>query len=179
MLHRKNIPLVILRSVRRIVFGFILLLARTASSQTTETVAEAGTKTEFASNVFGVGVNASVCTGMGLSFREHFGQSPLAYQISGGIWKSSGTTIGDIGGEFQYDLSVASSRLYALAGGGYYPVNFNSSSTGGATRFGGGVGYEGQLSRSVGVYCNLMITFFEPSGDILPLPSAGILVYFR
>ena len=160
-------------------FGVLSFLAVSSEAQTTETVAEAGTKTQFSSNVFGVGLNASVCTGMGLSFREHFGQSPFAYQISGGIWKSGNTTIGDIGGELQYDLSVSSSRLYAVAGGGYYPVNFNSNSTDGATRFGAGIGYEGQLSKSVGVYGNLMITFFEPSGDIFPLPSVGILVYFR
>jgi hypothetical protein len=26
---------------------------------------------------------------------------------------------------------------------------------------------------------NLMVTLFEPNGDVLPLPSAGLLVYFK
>ncbi len=156
-----------------------MLCVGPVSAQTTETAVDAGTSAEFNTNVFGVGLSASLCSGMGLTFRHHIAKIPLAYQITGGIWKSGGVTLGDIGAEIQYDLSVSTNRLYAVAGGGYYPVNFDASDTKSPTRFGVGIGYEQELSKSVGLYGNLMITFFQPSGDILPLPSLGLLVFFK
>ena len=167
-------------------FTFVALWALAASiscasAQTSTTEGQAGTANAsiFATNVYGVGLSASLCSGMGLTFRQHFAYTPLAYQITGGVWKTHSLGMYDLGAEIQYDLSLSTNRLYALAGGGYYYYGHTAQELTSPGRFGLGVGYEMTYAKSVGLSLNLMITLFEPEGDILPLPSLGLLVYFK
>jgi hypothetical protein len=154
-----------------------IFTAARVCAQTTTTESAAGTQATLQSNVFGVGLNASLCSGMGVAFREHFASIPLAYQITVGPWKTHSLSLFDAGLEIQYDLSLSTNRLYAVAGGGYY--NASDSSIKNHVRFGAGIGYEVPFSNSIGAFANIMITVFEPSGDIIPLPTIGFLVYFR
>ena len=91
----------------------------------------------------------------------------------------------DIGAEIQYDLTLSTNRLYAVAGAGYYYygttnlLGINTNGLASPTRFGAGIGYEMPYSQTVGASFNLMITIFEPEGDIIPLPSLGVHVYFK
>jgi len=159
--------------------------ASQVSAQTTTTEAQTSTRNFFETNVFGVGLSASLCSGMGLSFRQHFAGLPLGYQITGGIWKTSTLYMYDIGAEIQYDLTLSTNRLYAVAGAGYYYygttnlLGINTNGLASPTRFGAGIGYEMPYSQTVGASFNLMITIFEPEGDIIPLPSLGVHVYFK
>ena len=169
------------------VLSFAMFFAGTANgaAQTTVTESEAGVQNVFATNVFGVGISASLCSGMGLSFRQHFAAVPLGYQITGGIWKTHDLYTYDAGAEVQYDLSLSTNRLYALGAIGYYyygntdQFGINTNALDSPLRFGAGIGYEMPYSRSVGASISLMITVFEPSGDVIPLPSLGFHVYFK
>jgi hypothetical protein len=165
--------------IRRLVILVACLVASSAQAQTTTTEGEAGTTAAFSDNVFGVGLAASLCSGMGLAFRHHLPGIPIAYQLAGGVIKSGDLTLWDMGLEAQFDLSLSTNRLYALIGGGYYYKGNGHNDFDAPNRFGAGLGYEMPFSKSVGMSMNLMVTLFEPSGDILPLPSAGLLVYFK
>lgn len=148
-------------------------------AQTTTTESQAGEVKLFNSDVFGVGLTASLCSGMGLSFKQHFANVPIAYQVSGGIWKTEDLKLYDIGAEFQYDLSLDRDRVYAVVGLGYYYSGKNSNELQGPSRFGAGIGYEIPMSTQIGAYANLMLTLFSPKGDVLPLPSVGAHIYFK
>jgi hypothetical protein len=169
------------------VLSFALLFAGavSATAQTTVTESEAGVQNVFATNVFGVGISASLCSGMGLSFRQHFADVPAGYQLTGGIWKTHDLYMYDMGAEIQYDLFLSVNRLYALGGIGYYyygntdRFGINKNGLDSPLRFGAGIGYEMPYSRSVGASISVMITAFEPSGDIIPLPSLGFHIYFK
>jgi hypothetical protein len=164
------------------IFCILFLLFATVGSgmaQTGSTAQQAGEQRVFSTDVFGVGLAASLCSGMGLSFKHHPGNVPFAYQVTGGVWKQDSLSMYDIGAEFQYDLSVDNNRLYAVAGAGYYHVRSGSEDLNDPTRLGIGVGYEVPLSPRFGASFNLMITLFQPSGTILPLPSVGIHTYFK
>jgi hypothetical protein len=116
---------------------------------------------------------------MGLSFKQHFGNIPIAYQVSGGVWKTADLKLYDIGAEFQYDLTLNRDRIYAVVGLGYYYSGKNSNELAGPSRFGAGIGYEIPMGPQIGAYANLMLTLFSPKGDILPLPSVGAHIYFK
>jgi hypothetical protein len=150
-----------------------------AAAQTTSTESQAASAQLFESNVFGVGLAASLCSGMGLSFKQHFANIPLSYQVTGGVWKTSELKLYDAGFEIQYDLSMSSNRLYAVVGAGYYYSGKNTNELEGPSRFGAGIGYEIPMSTQIGVSANLMLTVFSPKGDILPLPSVGAHIYFK
>jgi hypothetical protein len=171
------------RSCFAFITAAILLTSSVASSQTTRTDSLAPTITRFNQNVFGVGIAASLCSGMGLSFKHHLANIPIAYQVSAGAVKAGGIVLWDLGGEFQYDLSVASNRLYAVFGIGEYYYGKDSNQVGNRlvspTRLGIGIGYEMSQSNAIGLSLNLMITLFEPDGVILPLPSIGLHYYFK
>jgi hypothetical protein len=165
--------------IRRILIAFACFAAIPASAQTTTTEGGAGTTTSFSDNVFGVGLNASLCSGMGLAFRHHLPNVPLAYQLAGGAIKSSDLLLWDLGLEVQLDLSVADNRLYAVVAGGYYYYGKSGNDANSPNRFGAGIGYEIPFNKSVGMSMNLMLTLFEPEGDVMPLPSVGMLIYFK
>ncbi|HEX5316330.1 MAG TPA: hypothetical protein VFX22_06735 [Candidatus Kapabacteria bacterium] len=163
-----------------LVFSSLLMASSSgARAQTSTTGIQAGTVGLFSTNVYGVGLSASLCSGMGLTFRQHFAYNPLAYQITGGVWKTHSLGMYDLGAQIQYDLSLSTNRLYALAGGGYYYYGHTAQELASPARVGLGLGYEMTYANSVGLSLNLLVTVFEPDGDILPLPSLDLLIYFR
>jgi hypothetical protein len=165
-----------------VIFPSLLMIGASfsqVSAQTATTEGQAGTVGLFATNVYGVGLSASLCSGIGISFRQHFAYTPLAYQITGGIWKTHDLGMYDVGAEIQYDLSLSTNRLYAIAGGGYYYYGHTAQELASPARVGLGIGYEVTYAKSIGLSLNLLVTLFEPEGDILPLPSLGLLVYFK
>jgi hypothetical protein len=163
-----------------ILVAVCLMGANAAQAQTAATEGEAGVQSVFPTNVFGIGLSASLCSGMGLSFRQHFAYTPLAYQLTGGVWKTHTISMYDFGASIQYDLTLSNTyRLYALMGAGYYYYGDSTNELKSPGRFGLGVGYEIPFSKSIAISADIMISLFEPSGDILPLPSIGMLVFFK
>lgn len=170
------------QKLAKVILPLLLIMVASiscVSAQTTTNEGHAGTAALFSTNVYGVGLNASLCSGIGISFRQHFAYNPLAYQITGGVWKTHDVGMYDLGAEIQYDLALSTNRLYALAGGGYYYYGHTAQELASPVRVGLGVGYELTFGKSIGLSLDLMVTVFEPEGDILPLPSLGLLVYFK
>ncbi len=134
----------------------------------------------FAENIFGIGLHASLVTGMGLSFRQRIANTAVAYQINGGILKLSSTFYYDFGGEFQFDLSGSDNdRIFLIAGLGYYYKGISTNDLTTPLRIGAGAGYEFSLARQIGVSFGLLIMAFLPGGNILPLPQIGMHFFFK
>jgi hypothetical protein len=157
----------------------VLGFTASAHAQTTETSADAGKQVRYAQNIYGIGLYASLSSGMGISFKQHLANVPIAYQLTAGAIKFSGATLWDFGFEFQYDLATDVNRLYAIVSAGAYHRASDHVETKDPARFGLGIGYEIAQSRAIGVSFALIITDFQPSGDILPLPSIGLHYYFK
>ncbi|HEY3875940.1 MAG TPA: hypothetical protein VGM92_10720 [Candidatus Kapabacteria bacterium] len=189
-------------------FHAVVLLAMisySASAQTAITAGEAGVQRVFANNFYGVGFGASFVSGMGLTLKDHFAYSPVSFVVTGMPFKIGDFQMYNIGGELQYDLYLAETRLYLVAGAGYYYYNdgsnttdnthgvsnnnsngFNTTTNNSTSnelsspfRAGFGLGYEMPFGRNVGMSLNLTFTAFMPSGDIIPTPSIGFIGYFR
>lgn len=183
---------------------FTIMSVSDVSAQTVITAGEAGVQRVFANNFFGVGFGGSFVSGVGLTLKDHFAYSPVSFQVTGMPFKIGDFQMYDIGGEIQYDLFLAETRLYLVGGAGYYyfstapSKNYasanglggnNSTTTVTSTtstnelndpyRIGFGLGYEIPYGRNVGMSLNLMFTAFLPSGDIIPTPSIGFIGYFR
>jgi len=166
--------------ITALVLGTTIGATGTASSQTMRTDSLSPHIVRFNENVFGVGLAASLCSGMGLSFKHHLANIPFAYQLTGGVIKLGDVLHYSIGSEFQYDLSVATTnRLYAVLGLGEYYDGSDHNERLSPFRFGVGVGYEMAQSNAIGLSLNLMITDFTGDGTILPLPSVGVHYYFK
>lgn len=137
-------------------------------------------KQKIGKQVFGIGLAASLTSGMGVSFKHHPGGVPFAYQISGGYLQLGDNQIYSIGLELQYDINVKSTdRLYAVAGIGQYYYGDSTNTLDFPTRWGAGVGYEIAVSRHINVSVNVMITGKQFGNNILPLPSAAFHYYFQ
>jgi hypothetical protein len=157
-----------------------LLLASETHAQVN--VSESGIEKprHFAENIFGVGLHGSLVSGLGLSFRQRFAGTAIAYQINGGIIKAGSSLYYDIGGELQFDLSGSEfDRIYVIAGGGYYYSGNGKNDLSTPGRLGVGIGYEYAMTRQIGVSFGLLISGFLPNGDILPLPQIGIHYFFK
>jgi len=126
-----------------------------------------------------LGVQAGLTSGAGISGRAAFSNDLVleatAFFISfGNVWYN-------IGGEVQYTLNDShDSRLYALAGAGYYRndddngVNEFTS----PTRIGIGVGYEWILDKRMSLGIELPFTMFI--GDairVYPLPQLQFMYF--
>lgn len=160
--------------------ALMVLIAGTVFSQTGDTETIAGQQQRFETSVFGIGLHGSVTTGMGVSFKHHAPRIPFAYQINGGIIKLGKSLYYSIGGELHYDLIVGDrDRLFATVGFGTYYVGDSTNELETPTRIGAGVGYELPLSRVINLSLSVLVTGFLPGGSILPLPSAGIHIYFK
>jgi hypothetical protein len=73
-------------------------------------------KEKIGKQVFGIGLNASLTSGMGVSFKHHLGGIPFAYQISGGFLQLGESQIYSIGLELQYDINVKQTdRLFVCS----------------------------------------------------------------
>jgi hypothetical protein len=165
-----------------LIVSLVLPASTTVLAQTGRSGADNEDRTTITDHVFGAGVNFSLVSGSGFSFRHHLPYVPVAYQISGFGWSTESLTSYNIGVEVQYDFFLKESgRFYALVGMGHFyhadTASFNKLDD--PQRFGLGVGYEVALSDMTGFSINTTFTYFSPSGHILPLPYAGLHFYFR
>ncbi|MDP4235066.1 MAG: hypothetical protein Q8919_01295 [Bacteroidota bacterium] len=100
---------------------YVLLLGSKGNAQVSTSDVNIQQPKHFAENIFGVGLHASLVSGLGLSFRQRLAGTVVAYQISGGIIKVDRSLYYDLGGELQFDLSGSDrDRLYVVGGTGYY-----------------------------------------------------------
>lgn len=158
----------------------LLFFLSDAHAQVTDSDAQIEHPKHFSENVFGIGLHASLVTGMGISFRHRIANTAVAYQINGGILKLSDTYYYDIGGEFQFDLSASDdNRVFLIVGLGYYykGISVNDLST--PIRIGAGGGYEFSIARQLGVSLGVLVMGFLPGGSILPLPQIGMHFFFK
>jgi hypothetical protein len=183
--------------LRTALFASMISLSMSNSlAQTGIIGTEEGDKTSLDKSVFGLGTNFSLMSGSGLSFKQHFPHIPLSYMVSGYVWKDEHGAAYNYGLEIQYDIYMKDkSRFYLTAGASYYYTGTKNAQydfvTGsyiyekevnllrGPKRLGGGIGYETAVSTSVGFFCNLTITSFQPAGDLMILPYGGLMIYFR
>ena len=137
-----------------------------------------GDGTKLRESVFGIGLAAGPASGVGLSFRHHL-PSAFSYQLTGGVIKVDEKLYYDIGGEFQYDFILgSSSRVFAVAGLGYYYAGkSDKNELEGPARAGLGVGVEFGFLGSFHGIVEGVFTYFT-DGTILPLPQAGLYYYF-
>ncbi|MEP7235614.1 MAG: hypothetical protein ABI778_09985 [Ignavibacteriota bacterium] len=162
------------------VFIIILLLASQADAQINVSDSSIPKPKHFAENVFGVGLHASLVSGMGISFRHRIASTAVAYQINGGILKLSGKLYYDLGGEFQFDLSGGESdRVYVALGLGYYYKGDATNDLNTPFRIGAGIGYEFPLASQIGCSVAVVVMGFLPGGNILPLPQIGMHYFFK
>ena len=158
----------------------LMLSALNAEAQINVSDSSVPKPKHFSENVFGVGLHASLVTGLGVSFRHRLAGTAVAYQINGGILKLGAVSYYDVGGEFQFDLSGSDQdRVYVIVGLGYYYKGelVNSLST--PFRIGAGIGYEFPIAKQIGVSLGLTIMGFLPGGNILPLPQIGMHYFFK
>jgi opacity protein-like surface antigen len=146
---------------------------------------------------FGVGLQAGLSTGMGITFSAAF-PSRLGAEMTVGYLGFGDVTLFSIGAEGQYFLDDAgSSRLYALLGGGYYYAitdtakiiidgkeseRTNEANGGpGAGRLALGLGYEWAVSEKMTISLEIPITLFigGPKTNVYPIPQLSMLYYFR
>ena len=158
--------------------GIFLLLFITSLANSQVTIPGAGEATQLKRSVFGIGLFGGPSSGLGLSFRHHL-PSALSYQVTGGVIKVDEKLYYAIGGEVQYDFILgSSSRIFALAGGGYYHAGESDhNELDGPARIGLGVGGEFRVLESIHGIAEVAFTYFT-DGTILPLPQIGFYYYF-
>jgi len=182
------------------IFSLSLLLTSFSErgfAQTGTVGTQEGDKTTLEQNVFGLGLNFSLMSGVGISFKEHFAKSPLSYMITGyaNVDNSGGNgATYDYGMELQYDIYLKQqTRFYAFAGASYFyqggsvqtvdPVagikQSIQNTLAGPTRLGAGAGFETAISSAICFYANLSLTSFQPSGDLFIYPYGGFMIYFK
>ena len=171
-----------------------LFCAESAFSQTGTVGTQEGDKTTLDQNVYGLGTNFSLMSGIGIAFKEHFAHSRLSYMVTGYVWKDQSGGTYDYGLEVQYDIYLKQeTRFYTFAGGSYFydgaKVSTNDPITGisqsvqnqlaGPGRMGAGVGFETAVGSAVCFYASLSLTSFQPSGDLFIYPYGGLMIYFK
>jgi hypothetical protein len=141
-------------------------------------VSPANQSQHFQSPVFGLGLSASMVSGFGISFRQHF-PSELSYQVVGGIIKTDTHLHYNLGGELQYDVFHGeATRFYTSGGLGYfYSGEEGNNSLSAPLRIGIGIGGEWSNLASFHFASALMFTYFS-DGTVLPLPQISAHYYF-
>jgi len=126
-----------------------------------------------------LGVQAGLMSGTGISGRAAF-TNDLVFEATA-FFISFGNVWYNIGGEVQYTLNDANqSRLYALAGAGYYRNDDNAglNEFTSPTRVGIGVGYEWILDKRMSLGIELPFTMFI--GDairVYPIPQLQFMYF--
>ncbi|CAN5402959.1 hypothetical protein BH10BAC6_BH10BAC6_07780 [soil metagenome] len=126
-----------------------------------------------------LGLQAGLMSGAGISGRVQF-TNGLALEATA-FFISFGNVWYNIGGEVQYTLNDEhESRLYALAGAGYYRNDNDSGSNEftSPTRVGIGVGYEWILNKRMSLGIELPFTMFI--GDairVYPIPQLQFMYF--
>lgn len=151
---------------------------------------------------FGIGLQAGLSTGMGVTFSASF-PNRVGAEMTIGYLGFGDVTLFSMGAEGQYFLDDAgNSRLYALLGGGYYyavtdtamtvtdtitkkvttlPQPNEANGGPGAGRIAIGIGYEWAVSEKMTISLEIPITLFigGPKSNVYPLPQLSMLYYFK
>lgn len=133
---------------------------------------------------FGIGVNAGLVSGAGLSGRATF-PGGFITQASFFVMTFGQWTHFNIGGEAQYSfIRKPDWRLYSLLGMGFYSSTTSDSARPGNRianpfRLGLGLGYEWFASDQFVVSIGGALTYFPNTSEFLPTPEVGLYWYFR
>lgn len=168
-------------AMRKTIVLMLLVCVSSLAAQTKHTEDSAlMAKEEIGKQIFGIGLNASLTSGMGISFKHHLGGAPFAYQISGGFLQLGEDQVYSVGVELQYDLNITrKDRIFAVAGIGHYYYGDSTNTMEHPTRWGAGVGYELSVSRNINISLNVMVTGKQFGNNILPVPSLAFHYYFQ
>jgi hypothetical protein len=133
---------------------------------------------------FGVGVNAGLISGAGLSGRATFPGGFITqatfFVITAGKW-----THFNIGAEAQYSfIRKPDWRLYSMLGMGFYSSTSSDSAKPGNRianpfRMGLGLGYEWFASDQFVISIGGALTYFPTTSEFLPTPEVGMFWYFQ
>lgn len=146
---------------------------------------------------FGIGLQAGLSTGMGISVAAAF-PDRIGTELTIGYLGFGDVTLFSIGAEGQYYLDDAgNSRLYALFGGGYYyavtdtaqidesgkkkQITNEANGGPGAGRIALGIGYEWAISKKMSLSLEIPVTLFLGAAktNVYPFPQLAMLYYFR
>ncbi len=141
--------------------------------------------------VWGVGLQAGLCTGMGIGVRYH-PAGRFGTQLVGGPLALSDKTMYSVGAEGQFDFDARGlSRFYGYLGFGYYENGAvddekttdkderEEDKLKSPFRIGLGVAYEWPVSSKMVFNVNAAFTWFTGDGTILPLPQVSLFYYFK
>jgi hypothetical protein len=161
--------------MHRFVCFFLFIL--TAASAYSQVILPVNQTDVINPPIYGVGVSLGPASGFGLSFRHHLPGS-FSYQIVGGIIKADRNTLGNLGGEMQFDfVRTLRTRFFGVAALGYFYKGEAENELSSPFRAGTGVGIEYQQFRSISIAGEILFTFFN-DGDIVPLPQVSMHYYF-
>ncbi|MDP4200069.1 MAG: outer membrane beta-barrel protein [Bacteroidota bacterium] len=167
--------------------GALFIMVSFAGMVHSQTGASGDTgRAQISGTVFGLGANFSATSGIGVSLRLHL-PDRISGMVTGYGFKTSDEVMYNFGFELQYDVVVKERlRFYALGGVSHFydefrngpPPTTNTYSD--PDRFGGGFGVEVYLTGlDICVAAEIALTSFQPSGDLIPYPSANVHYYFR
>lgn len=162
----------------------LLAFPHGARSQTTDDAPLPPIDEPASAVTYGIGLNASLLSGAGLSGRAIF-DNRFGVQLSTFVLALSDLTHFNIGLEWQYSFTQGEvGRLYGLAGMGYYLTTKSDTAKPGNRiaepfRLGMGVGGDLYMIGDLAVDGSLAFHWFTATGKVLPLPSIGFHYYFR
>lgn len=162
----------------------LFVIPELGQAQTPSAPDEPGIEPAKSDMYYGIGLNASLLSGAGLSGRVLF-SNRFGLQLTTFVLALSDMTHFNIGVEGQYSFTQGEvGRLYGLAGLGYYLTTKSDSTKPGnrvaePVRLGLGVGGDLYLVGNLAVDGSLAFHWFVATGKVLPLPSIGMHYYFR
>jgi hypothetical protein len=156
----------------------LALVLGSSSARSQVVLPERGANAALRENVFGLGLAAGACSGIGLSFRHHL-PSTMSYEINGGIIKVEDRLSYSLGVEVQFDLVRSQTTRFFVGGGAGYFYSGTSSRNemDGPARLGIGIGGEYASGGGFHLTTSLLFTYFS-DGTVLPLPGIGVHYYF-
>lgn len=177
--------------IARVALSCAMLLFLAATRPATAQIAEDEGAVFLSQTTFGLGLQAGLLTGSGVSFRVHPAGRFGVQVVAGGITLSE-RFFSSIGIEGQYDFdSDGRSRFYGFVGCGYYSNGHEAPKLtengqyedeerlAAPFRLGVGAAYEISLSRKLVFTPSLGFTWFVRDGDFWPLPQLALHYYFN
>jgi len=95
----------------------LLLVFYAIPARSQAVLPERGREGGLRENVYGLGLAVGACSGIGISFRQHF-PGLVSYQLIGGIIKVDNQTSYAFGAELQYDFIRGRESGFSLPGSG-------------------------------------------------------------
>lgn len=162
-------------------YGFLVITIMLALSISSQSQAQLTEHEDYylTKSHWGVGLQAGLLSGMGISVRFH-PHERYGFEFNAGAWKGSDNLLASFGAEAQYDFDWSGrSRFYGFVGMGYYQNGKDDpDDLEGPFRAGFGAGYDWDISSAVILSVELGVTWFT-DGPILPLPQVGISYLFN